>query len=122
LEFTETIDLEKDRARYEGDRAQDLVLTREQGLDAMLTAHKLDALVFPASTGSVFATKAGYPVVVVPFGLIPNDNPGVKASPDRVKPYGLSFVGGHCQDPKVIGLAYAFEQATKRRVPPRHTP
>lgn len=122
LEVTEEVDLEKDRERYERNRAEDLVLTREQGLDAPLSMHKLDALVFPGTSGSTFATKAGYPVVVVPYGRIVNDNPGAKGSQDKIKPYGLSFVGGHCQDPKVIGLAYAFEQATKKRVPSPHTP
>ena len=122
LERTEAVDLEKDKARYERNRAEDLVLTRAEGLDAALTANKLDALVFPGSSGSTFATKAGYPVVVVPYGLIANDNPGAKGSPDKVKPFGFSFVGGHCEDPKMIGLAYAFEQATKKRVPSRYTP
>jgi amidase len=116
------VNLEKDKARYEKNRAEDLEMTRAQGLDAALTTHKLDALVFPETSGSTFATKAGYPVVVVPWALVANDAPGAKGSPDKVKPYGFSFVGGHCEDPKVIGLAYAFEQATKKRVPSPHTP
>jgi amidase len=122
LEGTERVDLEKDKARYERNRAEDLVLTREQGLDAALSTNKLDALVFPETSGSTFATKAGYPVVVVPWAQVANDAPGAKGSPDKVKPYGFSFVGGHCEDPKVIGLAYAFEQTTKKRVPSPHTP
>ncbi len=122
LEGTERVDLEKDKARYERNRAEDLVLTREQGLDAALNAGKLDALVFPETSGSTFATKAGYPVVVVPWTQVANDAPGAKGSPDKVKPYGFSFVGGHCEDPKLIGIAYAFEQATKKRVPSPHTP
>jgi len=119
---TDRVNLEKDKARYERNRAEDLAMTREQGLDAALTTHKLDALVFPETSGSTFATKAGYPVVVVPWTRVANDAPGAKGSPDKVKPYGFSFVGGHCEDPKVIGLAYAFEQATKKRVPSPHTP
>ena len=77
---------------------------------------------FPEASGANFASKAGYPIVVVPYGRVANDNPGAKGAPDKIKPYGLSFVGGHCQDPKVLGIAYAFEQATKKRVPPSHTP
>jgi amidase len=122
LEGTERIDLEKDKARYERNRAEDLVLTREQGLDAALGGNKLDALVFPETSGSTFATKAGYPVVVVPWARVANDAPGAKGSTEKVKPYGFSFVGGHCEDPKLIGIAYAFEQATKKRVPSPHTP
>jgi amidase len=33
-------------------------------------------------------------------------------------PYGVSFTSGACSEPRLIELAYAFEQATKRRVPP----
>jgi Asp-tRNA(Asn)/Glu-tRNA(Gln) amidotransferase A subunit family amidase len=50
--------------------------------------------------------------------MIANPAEGAKGSPDKVRPYGLSFVGGHCEDPKIVGIAYAFEQATKKRVPP----
>ena len=122
LEAAEAVDLEKDRARYEKNRAEDLVLTRDEGIDAVLTGNKLDAIMFPEANGANYATKAGYPIVVVPFGLVPNDNPGANGSEDRVKPFGVSFVGGHCEDPKILGIAYAFEQATKKRVPSKHTP
>lgn len=122
LEAAEAVDLEKDKARYEKNRAEDLVLTRAEGLDAAFTASKLDVLMFPEAGGANYATKAGYPIVVVPFGLVANDAPGAKGSPEKVKPFGVSFVGAHCADPKVIGIAYAFEQATKKRVPPKHTP
>jgi amidase len=122
LDYADAVDLEKDRAKWERNRAEDLVLTRQEGLDAALTTHKLDAIMFPEANGANFATKAGYPIVVVPFGRVTNDNPGAKGSQDKVKPYGVSFVGGHCEDPKVLGIAYAFEQATKKRVPSPHTP
>lgn len=122
LDAADAVDVEKDKARYEKNRAEDLVLTREQGLDAALTANKLDVLMFPEANGANFATKAGYPIVVVPYGRVINDNPGAKGSQDKIKPYGVSFVGGHCEDPKVLGIAYAFEQATKKRVPSPHTP
>ena len=118
LDFSESTDLVKDKARYERDRKDDLRLTRDEGLDAVLKAHKLDAILFPGSSGANYATKAGYPIVVVPFGMITNPAEGAKGSPDKVRPYGLSFVGGHCEDPKIVGIAYAFEQATKKRVPP----
>lgn len=121
LDAADAVDLEKEKARYERNRAEDLVLTREQGLDAALATHKLDAILFPEANGANYATKAGYPIVVVPFGRVENDNPGAKGSPDK-KPFGVSFVGGHCEDPKVLGLAYAFEQATTKRVPSPHTP
>lgn len=122
LDTADAVDLEKDRARYERNRAEDLQLTRQEGLDAVMTAHKLDALMFPESGGANYATKAGYPIVVVPFGMVVNYAEGARGSQDKVRPYGVSFVGGHCQDPKIVGIAYAFEQATRKRVPPPHTP
>jgi hypothetical protein len=36
----------------------------------------------------------------------------------KPSPFGVSFTGMACAEPRMIGLAYAFEQATKRRVPP----
>jgi amidase len=36
----------------------------------------------------------------------------------RPAPFGVSFTGMACSEPKLLALAYAFEQATKRRVPP----
>ena len=118
LDFADAADLARDQARYEKDRQDDLRLTRDQGLDAALTTHKLDALLFPGSAGANYATKAGYPIIVVPFGLVANYADGAKGSSDKVRPFGVSFVGGHCDDPKLVGIAYAFEQATKQRVPP----
>lgn len=118
LDFADAADLARDRARYEQDRRDDLRLTRDEGLDAALQAHTLDALLFPGSAGANFATKAGYPIIVVPNALVANYADGAKGAPDKVRPFGVSFVGAHCDDPKLIGIAFAFEQATKKRVPP----
>lgn len=118
LDFADSVDLDRDQARYERNRQEDLRLTREQGLDAAFTTHKLDALLFPGSSGANYATKAGYPIVVVPFGLVVNYADGAKGSQDKTRPFGVSLVGGHCDDPKLIGIAFAFEQATRKRVPP----
>jgi amidase len=122
LDFADAADLTRDKARYDKDRQDDLRLTREQGLDAALKAHQLDALLFPGSAGANYATKAGYPIIVVPFGMVANYGDGAKGSADKVRPFGVSFVGGHCEDPKLVGIAYAFEQATKKRVPPAAFP
>lgn len=122
LDFADSTDLEKDKARYERDRKDDLILTREEGLDAPLAAQKLDALLFPGSAGANLATKAGYPIIVVPFGMVVNYADGAKGSQDKTRPFGVSFVGAHCADPKLVGIAYAFEQATRRRVAPKAMP
>ena len=99
----------------------------------MLKAQKLDALLFPGPSGAGIAAKPGYPTVIVPFGLfVPQPpqpgGPGPAPSPypDGFKlapaPYGVSFTGTACSEPRLIELAYAFEQATKKRVPPPSAP
>ena len=85
-----------------------------------MARERLDALLFPGSSGAAIAAKPGYPTVIVPFGLIPNaPSPpfpaGFEAKP---APYGVSFAGRACSEPRLIEIAYAFEQATKRRVAP----
>ena len=120
LDAAAAVDLDGDLARYELNRAEDLQLSREEGIDAVLTEYNLNALVFPGTSASNIASRAGYPVMVVPFGMVNND--ADEESEEKTRPYGLSFVGGHCQDPRIISIAYAFEQATMKRVPPPHTP
>src|SRR6185312_12348006 len=120
LEVAESMDLDKDKARYEADRADDLKLSRDEGLDAAFKAGNTDVLMFPGASGANYATKAGYPHIVVPFGIVANNNPAAKG--EKVRPFGVSLVGKLCEDPKLIGIAYAFEQATKKRVPPAPIP
>ena len=66
----------------------------------------------------------GYPTIIVPFGLAPN--PPTPSFPDgfnaKPAPFGVSFTGMACSEPRLIELGYAFEQATKRRVPPLSAP
>jgi len=120
LDISDEMDLEADRARYEADRARDLRLAGTEGIDATLKKYNLDALVFPGASGAAIAAKAGYPTVIVPFGTIPNAPtvpfpPGFAAKP---APLGVAFTGSACTEPRLIELAYSFERATKRRVPP----
>ncbi len=123
LDISDEMNLEEDRGRYEADRAKDLELAGAQGLDAVLKEKNLDALLFPGATGAAIAAKPGYPTVIVPFGLVPNEPKvpfpeGFNAKP---APFGVSFTGTACSEPRLIELAYGFEQATKRRVPPAST-
>jgi amidase len=162
LDASDKIDLEKDRAKYEEDRARDIRLGGTTGIDAALKANNLQALLFPGASSAGIASKPGYPTVLVPFGMVPNtpgnagggggrgrgDAPaaapgtapagaaapsgapagdGRGATPPapfppgfepKPQPYGVGFTGTACSEPTLLRLAYAFEQATKKRTPP----
>jgi len=56
---------------------------------------------------------------MVPNAPTPAFPEGFDAKPS---PFGVSFTGMACSEPRLIELGYAFEQATKRRVPPPSAP
>jgi amidase len=114
------MDLEADRARYEADLAKGIRLAGAEGIDAVLKQHRLDALLFPSTNGYAIAAVPGYPTVMVPFGTVPNSpTPAFPSGFDaKPSPFSVSFTGTACSEPRLIELAFAFEQATKRRVPP----
>ena len=120
LDISDEMDLERDRRRYETDRQRDVLLGGAHGIDAALQAHRLDALLFPGSMGAALAARPGYPTVIVPFALVPNAPapPFPAGFEARPAPYGVSFTGSACSEPRLLALAYAFEQATRRRVAP----
>ena len=124
LDISDEMNLERDRARYEADRQKDIALSATHGIDEVMKAQNLDALLFPAASGAAIAAKPGYPTVLVPFGTVPNaPTPPFPAGFEaRPAPYGVSFTGMACSEPRLIELAYAFEQATRRRVPPPSAP
>ncbi len=86
----------------------------------MLKAHKLDAFITPGGSGAGIAARAGYPIIAVPFGMVPNapQQPFPAGFNAKPAPFGVGFVGAQCSEPKLIEIAYAFEQATKKRVAP----
>jgi len=102
------------------------LLTRAQGIDAVMKKNRLDALVAPTGgpswptdwingdhfTGgySSASAVAGYPHITVPAGYVFG------------MPVGISFFGGAFSEPKLISIAYAFEQATTHRRAPRFLP
>ena len=124
LDVSDEMDLEADKARYEIDRAKDIALGGTHGIDEVMKSARLDAIVFPAASGAAIAAKPGYPTVIVPFGMIPNaPTPafpeGFNAKP---APYGVSFTGMACSEGRLLELGFAFEQATRKRVPPPGAP
>lgn len=101
-------------------------LSRKEGIDALMDRYGLDAAFCPTSgpagptdplggdhTLGGFSTLpavAGYPHITVPYGWVLG------------LPVGVSFWGRAWSEPLLIGIAYAFEQATKGRKPPRLLP
>ncbi len=101
-------------------------MSRAQGIDAVMVRHKLDALIAPTGgpawttdliNGDHFsggssspAAVAGYPNVQVPAGYVYG------------LPVGISFFGRAHHDATLIELAYAYEQASRHRQPPRLLP
>jgi amidase len=102
---------------------KDVALSRTAGIDGALQANRLDAILTPGGSGAGLAARAGYPIIVVPFALVANSTPNLPAGFDaKPAPFGVGFTGAQCSEPTLIGLAYAFEQATKRRVRPPSMP
>ena len=124
LDISDEMDVEKDKARNAADVAKDARLSRAQGLDAVLAAHKLDAILTPGGSGANLASRAGYPIIAVPFGMVPNaPTPAFPAGfTTKPAPFGVTFTGASCSEPTLITIAYAFEQASRKRVPPPDLP
>ena len=110
-------------SKYKAARAKCLRYARNEGIDAVMTKYRLDALIAPTQGpvwlidlvngdgggGGSFtqpAAIAGYPHITVPMGLV------------RGLPVGLSFVGRAWTEPTLLKLAYAYEQASKARRAP----
>jgi amidase len=127
LDISDEMNVETDAARYRADREKDLRLAATNGIDAAMKKYQLDALLFPGPGSAAIAAKPGYPTVIVPFGLVPNapappSQPFPEGFAAKPSPFGVGFTGMGCSEPRLIELAYAFEQATKRRVPPPSAP
>jgi amidase len=113
-------------AAYRKALARCRLLARRRGIDATLARHRLDAIVAPtggppwlidlvngdAPSGgsSTPAAVAGYPSITVPAGFVFG------------LPVGISFFGAAYSEPTLLRIAFAFEQATLHRRPPRFRP
>ena len=124
LDISDEMNLEADRARNDADTRKDWRLSRDRGIDGVLKAHKLDAILTPGGSGAGVASRAGYPIIVVPFAMVPNApaTPFPAGFTAKPSPFGVGLTGTACSEPRLIALAYAFEQATRRRTPPALIP
>jgi amidase len=112
--------------KYRDALAKNHLMSRTQGIDAVMTKNKLDAIIAPTGgppwptdlangdhfTGgySTASAVAGYPHITVPAGYVFG------------MPVGISFFGRAWSEPSLIKFAYAFEQATKARRTPKFLP
>src|SRR5262245_58683623 len=124
LDISDEIDLARDKARNDADQKKDWLLSRTNGIDGALTANNLDAILTPGGSGAGLAARAGYPIIVVPFAMVPNapTPPFPDGFNPKPAPFGVGFTGTACSEPRLIELAYSFEQAAKKRVPPPAMP
>jgi amidase len=106
--------------------AKNHLMSRTQGIDAVMIKNKLEAIIAPTGgppwptdlangdhfTGgySTASAVAGYPHITVPAGYVFG------------MPVGISFFGRAWSEPTLIKFAYAFEQATKTRRAPKFLP
>ena len=123
LDVSDEMNLQSDRAKYDADRRKDILLSATNGIDAAIKAHQLDALLFPGVASANIGARPGYPTITVPYTMLPVPsnavpNPFPAGFTPKPAPYGVSFTAGACSEPKLIQLAFAFEQATTRRTPP----
>ena len=92
---------------YRRSRAEDIRISRTDGIDQVMARERLDALVFPGWVGAAIGAKAGYPSVIVPAGYTAEG-----------APIGLTFLGRAWSEPTLLRLAHAFEVGTHHRRPP----
>ncbi|KAA8545210.1 hypothetical protein F0562_019901 [Nyssa sinensis] len=90
---------------------QNLARLNQDGLEKVMTENRLDAIVTAGPGVSTVLAIGGFPGISVPAAY---DSDGV--------PVGICFGGLKGSEPKLIEIAYGFEQATKIRKPPSFQP
>ena len=116
-----------DDAEYKKARDEGIAFAGANGIDRLLKANKVDALIgptvaaawpidaahgdqYPGGGGGWLAAIAGYPHLTVPMGLV------------KGLPIGISFVGAKWSDAEILALGHAYEQARGPLPGPRFLP
>jgi amidase len=129
LKYTASVALDLNDPVYLAAKNQG-VMALKSGLQAIFAKDHLDAIVYPTAnrpaplikpsgapaagggeTAALFADESGSPEIIVPAGMTRDG-----------LPVTLSFLGQPYGEPKLLGYAYDFEQATRARVLPKNTP
>jgi amidase len=102
------VQAEKTNGIGEAQKQALLNLTRwsQDGFEKLMKINELDAVVTPFYSFSDILAIGGYPGVNVPAGY------------EKGMPFGICFGGLKGSEPKLIEIAYSFEQATLIRKPP----
>ncbi len=98
--------------------------TRENGIDKVMNANKLDAILAPTGSpawktdlllgdhftggSSSLAAISGYPAITVPMGFVDD------------LPVGVTFFGKAWNEPLLLEIAYSYEQGTRHRRAPKY--
>ncbi|NLY10085.1 MAG: amidase [Firmicutes bacterium] len=92
---------------YVKSRRNGLDYAQKKGINQTMEKYNLDAIITPGPMGAYIPAKAGYPSINVPCGY-----------GDQNQPFGITFTSRAFEEPKLISLAYSFEQAMAARKAP----
>lgn len=107
LEQAQTMSDDQNDSTYLENLQTGIRTSTNEGIDAVMAKHNLDALLFENNRGAAMPARAGYPSITVPAGYT-----------TKGMPVGITFSAMAYSEPKLIEFAYAYEQATKKRVAP----
>jgi amidase len=107
LERSQNLSESLDDPTYLQQRADDIKYSKELGIDKVMKENNLDALLFANNRGAAIPAKAGYPSITVPAGYTSSG-----------RAVGVTFSAMAYSEPKLIELAYSYEQHSEKRVSP----
>ncbi len=107
LEEALAVDHGADADSYAALRARDAAIAGEHGIDAVLAAYDVTALLVPGAEGCGVGARAGHPSVTVPAGVRTHGR----------RPFGVTFMASAWSEAQLLSIAYGYEQLSEARVP-----